>query len=65
LARFTAAARDEQADFFMMGNTIILDNGKNTATGLFVCDGLLSLKTFSTEDGSTIAAEARSESASW
>ncbi|MFO1390609.1 MAG: hypothetical protein U1E94_00070 [Agitococcus sp.] len=64
LARFTAAARDEQADFFMMGNTIILDNGKNTATGQFVCDGLLSLKTFSTEDGSAIAAEARSESAS-
>ena len=64
LARFTAAARDEQADFFMMGNTIILDNGKNTSTGQFVCDGLLSLKTFSTEDGSAIAAEARSESAS-
>lgn len=64
LARFTAAARDEQSDFFMMGNSIILDNGKNTASGLFVCDGLLSLKTFSTEDGSTIAAEARSESAS-
>lgn len=64
LARFTAAARDEQADYLMVGNTIILDNGKNAATGQFVCDGLLSLKTFSTEDGSAIAAEARSESAS-
>lgn len=64
LSRFTAAARDEQADYLMVGNTIILDNGKSPATGQFVCDGLLSLKTFSTEDGSTIAAEARSESAS-
>jgi len=64
LARFTAAARDEQADYLMVGNSIILDNGKNAASGQFVCDGLLSLKTFSTEDGSAIAAEARSESAS-
>jgi hypothetical protein len=64
LSRFSAAARDEQTDYLMVGNTIILDNGKNAATGQFVCDGLLSLKTFSTEDGSAIAAEARSESAS-
>ncbi len=64
LAGFVAAARDESSDYLMVGNSIILDNGKSPTTGLYVCDGLLSLKTYATEDGTAIAAEARSESAS-
>jgi len=64
LSGFVAAARDEASDYLMVGNSIILDNGKSPTTGLYVCDGLLSLKAYSTEDGAAIAAEARSESAS-
>lgn len=64
LDKFVQGARDDGSDYLMVGNSIILNTGKNAATGQFTCDGLLSLKTYSTEDASVIAAEARSESAS-
>lgn len=64
LAQFAQAARDEQTDYLMVGNTIILDNGRSATTGQYVCDGVVSLKTYATEDAKVIAAESRSESAS-
>lgn len=63
LARYVEAARDNKADYFMVGNTIILDNGKNETIGAFVCDGLVTIKSYSTEDGSVLASDTRSESA--
>jgi hypothetical protein len=64
LTRYVAAARDNKADYFMVGNTVIINNGKNPDTGTFVCDGLVTLKAYSTEDGSILTTDARSESAS-
>ena len=64
LSRYVAAARDNKADYFMVGNTVIINNGQSTATGTFICDGLVVLKAYSTEDGSVLATNARSESAS-
>ena len=64
LDKFVQSARDDGSDYLMVGNSIIYNTGKNAATGQFTCDGLLSLKTYSTEDASVIAAEARSESSS-
>lgn len=63
LARYASYARDNKADYFMVGNTIIINNNKNE-TGMFVCDGLVTLKAYSTEDGSLLVSDARSESAS-
>lgn len=64
LARYVAAARDNKADYFMVGNTVIINNGKNAATGAFVCDGLVTLKAYSTEDSAILTSNALSESAS-
>lgn len=65
LARYVAAARDEmKADYFLMGSTIIYDLGKDPATGVARCDGVVTLKTFSTADSKVLASDARSESAS-
>lgn len=64
LARYVAAARENKADYFMVGNSIIINNGKNAATGAFVCDGLVTIKSYSTEDGAVLATDSRSESAS-
>jgi hypothetical protein len=64
LSRYVAAARDSKADYFMVGNTVIINNGQSAATGTFVCDGLATLKVYSTEDGTILATDARSESAS-
>ncbi|HJV64845.1 MAG TPA: hypothetical protein VJ550_03835 [Geomonas sp.] len=64
LSRYVAAARDNKADYFMVGNTVIIDNGQSATTGGYVCDGLVTLKAYSTEDGSVIASNALSESAS-
>lgn len=65
LARYVAAARDEvKADYFLMGSTIIYDLGKDPATGVARCDGVVTLKTFSTADSKVLATDARSESAS-
>lgn len=63
LSRYVAAARDYKADYFMAGNSVIINNGKNPATGTFVCDGLVTLKAYSTEGGAILATDARSESA--
>lgn len=64
-ARYVQAARDEmQADYFMMGSTIIYDLGKDPATGVSRCDGVVTLKAFSTAESKVLATDARSESAS-
>lgn len=65
LARYVQAARDDmQADYFMMGSTIIYDLGKDPATGAWRCDGVVSIKTFSTAESKVLATDARSESSS-
>lgn len=64
LSRYIAAARDNKADYFMVGNAVIINNGINNVTGTFACDGLATLKAYATEDGTLLATDARSESAS-
>lgn len=63
LSRYVAAARENKADYFMVGNSIIINNNKSASTGSFICDGLVTLKAYSTEDGAILATDARSESA--
>lgn len=57
LARYVEFARKNKADYFMMGNSIIriLENNQ--------CDGVVSLKAFSTEDNELLAADMHNESA--
>ena len=55
LANYVAFARKNKADYFMMGNTIIRDLGGNE------CDGVVSLKAFSTEDNELLAADMKNE----
>ncbi|MEI6213355.1 MAG: hypothetical protein WCP10_04550 [Desulfuromonadales bacterium] len=57
LANYVGFARKNKADYFMMGNTIIRDLGGNQ------CDGVVSLKAFSTEDSELLAADMHNESA--
>jgi len=57
LARYVEFARKNKADYFMMGNSIIRDLGGNQ------CDGVVSLKAFSTEDNELLAADMHNESA--
>ncbi|MBL0276416.1 MAG: hypothetical protein IPQ24_10040 [Anaeromyxobacter sp.] len=65
LARYVAFAKAEaNADFFLVGTTIVVDAGKNENTGDLECTGLVSLKTFSTVDGESIASETFSEASS-
>lgn len=64
LARYVAAAREQKADYFMIGNSIIIQGKKDKATGEFGCDGLVSIKSYATEDGAVLASDARTESAS-
>lgn len=64
LARYIAAAREQKAKYFMVGNSVIIDNGRSKTVSGFECDGLVTLKAYSTKGmGSVIAADARSESA--
>lgn len=63
LARFVAAAREEKSDFLMVGSSYIYDRGYVTASGVYVCDGVVSLKAYSTLDGQALAADTRSTSA--
>lgn len=63
LSRFVAAARENKADYFMVGNSIIINNNKNPNTGTYVCDGLVTLKAYATEDGAILTTDARNESA--
>lgn len=64
LARYVQAARDFKADYFMVGNSIIIQGKVDDSTGQYTCDGLVSLKSYSTEDGTALASDARTESAS-
>lgn len=64
LEGFSRAARDEKADYLLVGNSIIYDNGKSTVTGQSTCDGVVSLKVYATEDAAAIAGNTRTESAS-
>ena len=57
LSRYVEFARKNKADYFMMGNSIIRDLGHNQ------CDGVVSLKAFSTEDNELLAADMHNESA--
>lgn len=64
LAKYVAFARqDAKADFFMVGTSIIIDNGKNNATGESICSGVMTVKTYSTVSGEDIASETASETA--
>lgn len=65
LASYVQAAFEvAKADFFMAGSTIIYDLGKNSTSGLYACDGVVTMKAYSTTDGKVLAADARTESAS-
>lgn len=65
LKRYVDAARDTaKADYFMMGSSIIYDMGKDPATGQSRCDGVVTIKAFSTGEGKVLATDARTESAS-
>jgi hypothetical protein len=58
-------AREEaRADFFSIGSAIIVDRGIDQNTGKAVCDGMVAIKVYSTDDGEAIASGALSESAS-
>lgn len=65
LSKYAKAARDEaNADFFSIGNSIIVDRGKNENTGTFVCDGMVTVKVYSTGDSEAIASGVLTESGS-
>lgn len=57
------AKKDANADFFMVGTSIIIDQGKNSATGETECTGVVTVKTYSTVNAESIASETISESA--
>lgn len=62
LAKLAAAARQEKADWFMVGSSHIFDRGRSGATGQFVCDGALSYKIYSVDDGTLMGGDTRTES---
>lgn len=65
LSKYAKAARDDaNADFFSIGNSIIVDRGKNENTGTFVCDGMVTVKVYSTGDSEVIASGVLTESGS-
>ena len=57
------AKKDASADFFMVGTSIIIDQGRNAATGENECTGVATVKTYSTVNAESIASETISESA--
>ncbi len=62
LSKYVAYANSEaKADFFMVGNSIIIDSGKNPNTGDSQCTGVVTVKTYSTVDGESIASETFAE----
>jgi hypothetical protein len=64
LAKYVDFARaDAKADFFMVGSSIIIDSGRNDATGDFRCTGVMTVKTYSTASKEDIASETTSETA--
>ena len=65
LSKYVTFAKNEaKADFFMVGTSIIIDQGKNAATTDQECTGVVTVKTYSTVDAESIASETISESAS-
>ncbi len=62
LAKLAAAARQEKADWFMVGSSHIYDRGRSETTGQFVCDGAVSYKIYSVDDGTLMGGETRTES---
>jgi hypothetical protein len=63
LAKYVSfAKKDANADFFMVGTSIIVDQGKNSSTGETECTGVATVKTYSTVNGESIASETVSES---
>ena len=49
LAKYAIAAHEDQkADFFAMGTAIIVDKGRNSASGSYTCDGTVVMKVYST-----------------
>lgn len=64
LSKYIAFAKKEaNADFFMVGTSIIIDQGMNANTGDSECTGVATVKTYSTVDGESIASETISEAA--
>ena len=64
LAKYVSFAKTEaHADFFMVGTSIIIDSGVNPATGESNCSGVVTVKTYSTVDGESIASETDAETA--
>jgi hypothetical protein len=65
LSKYVAFAKtDAKADFFLVGSSIIIDTGKNAATGESNCTGVMTIKTYSVVSGENIASETSSETAS-
>lgn len=66
LERYALAAyKDQKADYFAIGSTIIVDKGINTATGNHTCDGTIVMKVYSTiGQAENISAGTLNESAS-
>lgn len=62
LAKLAVAARQEKADWFMVGSSHIYDRGRSATTGQFVCDGAVSYKVYSVDDGTLLGGETRTES---
>lgn len=62
LEKLAVAARQEKADWFMVGSSYIYDRGRSGATGQFVCDGALSYKIYSVDDGTLMGGDTRTES---
>lgn len=63
LAKLATAARQEKADWFMVGSSHIYDRGRSSTTGQFVCDGAVSFKIYSVDDGTLMGGDTRTESA--
>src|SRR5665213_105635 len=58
-----AAIKMAKADYVMLGTAIIVDNGRNAATGLCECDGMVTVNTFSTRGGESIGTDVQTQSA--
>ncbi len=56
LASYVKYAKDSaKADYFGIGTSVIVDNGKNANTGMNTASGVVNVAIFSTLDGSSIA----------
>jgi hypothetical protein len=62
LAEYVRFAKTEgNADFFLVGTSIIIDSGVNANTGERECTGVVTVRTYATADGESIASETFSE----